>query len=359
MSRKEDFPMLIAKLVLGSKKEQPTIDLNEKVDEFINWYYTNMVKGRYTEFGEFHLPVKMRNLIEKIAVWYELRYPEYEINRLMYCCGREATNINDVMFKNNSYINDLLDENSDVKELDWDEFYNTDVFIKSLPLDERAFLSQPIYNSIAYLFPIEKAPFNLYLTATGFVERSENVSKWTNSIVKDEELIGLHVKQVVKLLEDRGINLPENSVLKEEIQFVDNQEYCKEGILDCAMYRIIERGGCRIGSRRAFLFAKEFGRNIDIPMMYGADCSDPGLRLFMNEYFKTGGSKDLVCYTNYFFRASKEEKVNTISMQELILKQCNNAIAFYTSEETKLHQRLVNALATAVEQKDKELKLKK
>ena len=40
------------------------------------------------------------------------------------------------------------------------------------------------------------------------------------------------------------------------------------GCLNCVMYRIIERGGNRIGPRRGFLFAKEFGRNIDIPMIF-------------------------------------------------------------------------------------------
>ena len=57
-------------------------------------------------------------------------------------------------------------------------------------------------------------------------------------------------------------------------------------MLDAVMYRIIERGGNRMGPRRGFLFAKEFGRNIDIPMMYGVDYSDPGLRSFIIEYIK-------------------------------------------------------------------------
>ena len=52
------------------------INLDDKVDEFINWYYINMVKGHYTDIGEYHFPRAMRDLIEKIAVWYELRYPD-------------------------------------------------------------------------------------------------------------------------------------------------------------------------------------------------------------------------------------------------------------------------------------------
>lgn len=122
----------------------------------------------------------------------------------------------------------------------------------------------------------------------------------------------------------------------------------KEGLLDSVMYRIIERGGNRIGPRRAFLFAKEFGRNIDIPMMYAIDRSDPGLRLFINEYIKNGGSKDLLCYIDYFHSVLVDKKVDTISIQDLILTQNNDAATFYTPEETELHQRLVNALSSQV-----------
>ena len=48
--------------------------LNDKVDNFIDWYSINMVKGIYTDIGEFHRPKEMRDFIEKMAVWYELRY---------------------------------------------------------------------------------------------------------------------------------------------------------------------------------------------------------------------------------------------------------------------------------------------
>ncbi len=118
------------------------------------------------------------------------------------------------------------------------------------------------------------------------------------------------------------------------------------------MYRIIERGGNRIGPRRAFLFAKEFGRNIDIPMMYGVDYSDPGLRSFIIEYIKAGGSKDLVCYRGYFSRKSKNEKLDTISIQDLLLTVSNNAVTFYTPEEDELHQGLVNALFNGINQEE-------
>ena len=57
------------------------ISLDAKVDDYIQWNYENMVKGHYTDIGEYWVPIELRNFIEKMAVWYELRYPDYEINR--------------------------------------------------------------------------------------------------------------------------------------------------------------------------------------------------------------------------------------------------------------------------------------
>jgi len=107
--------------------------LDDKVDEFINWYYENMVKDHYTDIGEYHEPIEMRNTIEKMAVWYELIYPDYEVNKLMHCCGMEDIDINEVMFQNNKYVNDMLGNDNDIKYLDWNKLYNKEVFINSLP----------------------------------------------------------------------------------------------------------------------------------------------------------------------------------------------------------------------------------
>lgn len=349
MSIKDELLKFRTKLTGTTKVESTLIDLYAKVDEFIDWYFENMVKGNYTDIVEYHAPREMRDLIEKIAVWYELRYPSYEINRLMPGSGQEQINVNDVMFRNNPYVNKLLDENSDTKELDWNDFYNTNVFMKSLPWEERCYFTKPRYRNIVYLNPNSRVA-HLHLTKNGFVEMAEDVTGYTESVIKDEELTGLNVRDVVKLFQEKGIELLENNELEKTINEANKWIQQKEGILDCAMYRIIERGGNRIGPRRAFLFAKEFGRNIDIPMMYAIDRYDPGLRLFMNEYIKSGGSKDLECYVGYFSRASKKEKLDTVTIQDLILTLWNNAATFYTPEEDELHQRLVNAIASQVDQ---------
>ena len=44
------------------------INLDDKVDEFIDWNFKNMVEGNYTDIGEYHIPRKMRDLIEKIDI---------------------------------------------------------------------------------------------------------------------------------------------------------------------------------------------------------------------------------------------------------------------------------------------------
>ena len=335
------------------------ISLDAKVDDYIEWNYENMVKGYYTDIGEYWVPIELRNFIEKMAVWYELRYPDYEINRLMPGSGQEGIEVSDVMFNSNNYINELFDENADVRAIDWDDFYNTHAFIKSLPWEERYRFQRARYKDLVYLDPnytlhssmeVERKTAHLHLTSNGFVKEAEGVDCYSKFKVTNEELKGMQVKEVVELLKERGITLPSDNELESTINNVEKFIKEKEGMLDAVMYRIIERGGNRMGPRRGFLFAKEFGRNIDIPMMYAIDRSDPGLRLFINEYIKAGGSKDLICYIGYFSRTNKSKKLDTISIQDLILTQNNNAATFYTPEETALHQRMVNAISSQINQ---------
>lgn len=334
----------------GKSDKVIPIILNDKVDEFIKWYSDNMVKGNYTDIGEYCEPEEMRNFIEKMAVWYELRYPDYEINRIMPGSAQEQKNISEIMFHKNSYINGLFDENSYIHLLDWDEFYNTKSFINSLPSDEKWYFNNPKYPSTVY-FQSNGYFAHFHLTSNGKIKMSKGIHFLKcrrGAILTDEELEGKHIKEAVCIMKDKGIIFPEESEMELAIKRYDNKVYQKEEMLNCVMYRIIERGGNRIGPRRAFLFAKEFGRNIDIPMIYGVDYSDPGLRRFINEYIKSGGSKDLICYVNYFSRAGKHEDLDTVSVQEMIKKVSNNAVTFYTLEEDKLHQELVNVLASQI-----------
>lgn len=299
-----------------------TIVLDDKVDEFIDWYFENMVKEHYTDIGENHLPTVMRNFIEKMAVWYELRYSNSEVNRLIGESNSESS-----------------EENLDRELLARDKFYDTKAFLDTLSFKEKCLFQNPEI----YIDSNHKSAY-VILTSNGIVEQAEGVEEYTHFKIKDEDLQGLHINKIIQMLQEKGVVLPSKHELEAAINKAAKQIYQKEEMLNCVMYRIIERGGNRVGPRRAFLFAKEFGRNIDIPMIYGVDNSDPELRKFMNEYIKAGGSKELVCYVNYFSRAKKYDKRDTVTIQELIQTTTND----YTEEETALHQRMVNVLANQI-----------
>ena len=266
------------------KEASENFNLDNKVDNFIDWYQKNMVNDRYTNIGKFYKPNDMRNFIEKVAVWYELRYPDYEINKMMPGSSYDNVDVNDIMFKNNNYINEAYNKNSDVRNIDWKEFYNPTVFINSLPWSERYLFTNAKYKDVVYI-NVSQLNAHLHLTPDGIVEEAEDVENYTKHKFKDDELKGMHIKDVVKLFKEKGIYLPYKNDLEKTIKEVDNWNYQKEEMLNCVMYRLIERGGNRVGPRRAFLFAKEFSRNIDIPMMYGVDYSDPGHKFIFHIYY--------------------------------------------------------------------------
>ncbi len=300
-----------------SKRNKKTEVLDDKVDEFIDWFTEKISRENYTEIGDYTIPKDIRNLIEKIAVWYELRHPDFEVANAMPII--DALAVGDIKAFND--------------ELSLDSSYN--------------FL-YPQYRRIVYLDSNNRYA-HLHLDKDGFVRMSERMDSVIPDI-SDDDLVGKNIKEIVSMMQEKGIKLPESNEFEQAIKDYDNQVYQRDGILDCAMYRIIERGQNRIGPRRAFMFAKTFGRNIDIPMAYGVDLSDPELRLFMNEYIKAGGFKDLNCFVGYGKRSSKNESLSTITMQELIKNHSLNGINFYTPEEDALHQRLVNALSMQLNQ---------
>lgn len=347
MGLKENLKKWKEKLLEGksSKVEESLTSvetLDTKVDKFIAWYSENLVKGYYTESGEYQEPKRLRDLIEKIAVWYELRYPKYLVSQLISTRVLEERDVSATMFDQNPYINEQLDEDSEVRILDWEKFYNFDAFLNSLPIGEKRFFEGVHYRELVYLNQ-RATSAHLHLDKDGYVEMAEGVSACLHYKISDEQMRGLHVKRIVGMLKFEGFPLPANNELEEVIRYIENWDYLRNGILDCAMYRIIERGGGRIGPRRGLLFAKEFRRDINIPMAYGVDTSDPGLRIFINEYLKAGGSKELKCYENYFSRESDRPYLFMSSVSELL--SCMQ----YTEEEIALHERLVNALSSQID----------
>ena len=293
------------------------ISLNEKVDKFIDWYTDNVVNDHYLGIGLYNKPKEMRNFIEKMAVWYELRYPDVSVDSELFNFDNSSY-VNDVMFQKNEYVNDLFSEDSDVRNLDWKSLYNFDVFVNSLAYEEKKLLDDPNYTEVVYLDG--RIP-HFHLSLDGIIQRSVGVAYFSKSKVEDEELVGMNVEDAVKLIESRGIQLPDYSIVKSEIENYNRKIYQKEELLNCVMYRIIERGGSIMGPHRALLFAKEFNRDVDTIMKYGMDTTDPDLAYFINECIKLGGSNDLDCYKDYFSLSTRKGNINLVNVNDIVEKE--------------------------------------
>lgn len=319
--KKKYLEMLKEKLnsFLEKEEKEKPIVLDDKVDEFINWYYENMVKGQDNDLEEYREPIELRNFIEKMAVWYELRFP-----------NDDKEYINRKMFEENIYLKSQIDEDSDIQLLDWGDLYNTNAFVNTLYYGHN-FLAKPRCQSLCCHNLKILNSYNYdnyyYLTAKGRlrVSKAFSSSKFSPIIEimdnngKIVKLNDVTAEEFLNFLDSNSIKIASDT-REELLNAINNYKqdfYFKEELLNCVMYRIIERGGNRIGPRRGLLFAQEFNRNIDIPMIYGIDTSDPNLDDFIANYLELGGNPNLVCYENYFDRTKKYEKVEKIALKDI------------------------------------------
>ena len=83
-----------------------------------------------------------------------------------------------------------------------------------------------------------------------------------NYFVLNHDLMTLNLEEALEYLKMHKIELPKNNGIELEIEKEKKHNYIRKSILNCVMYRIIERGGNRIGPRRGLMFAKEFNADI-------------------------------------------------------------------------------------------------
>lgn len=322
--------------------QKPNV-LANYIDAFIRSYYLDLVKDKYTELGEKHEIENIRNFIEKMAVWYELKYPSYEVNRLIPGSIQESKNISDIMFYENPYVNRELDKDNEARVLEWSSFYNADTFIKSLPGDEKYYFAPFYYPDIVYI----TYNAHLHLNRDGTVDMAEGISNLPEfEFSEDADFEGKHFDEIMQILNEHGVELINSEFMQVYKKEQKHKEFQKN-LLACVMYRILERGGNRIGPRRAFLFAKEFNCDIRVPLRYGIDLSDPGLRLFINEYIKAGGKTDLRCYVDYCNRLNDNERLMTFTITELLRF---GRASSYTQEEVDLQKKLIETLKKALDE---------
>lgn len=198
----------------------------------------------------------IRAFIEKMAVWFELRYPDSEIKRMFGSYNTEI-DITTEIFYNNLNLADILKNSMTEIDLKWHDFYNYDAFYRSLSEQEKRFIKEPCYPDMVYLY--SKGPDHVHLSPEGYVEIYE-FSFYNNlvySIIdKDEKC---HIEKFIKILEEKGKPIDSNSEVYKAINLYDNQNRLRNNIIECVMYRIMMRGDRKESSlRRSYLFAKEF-----------------------------------------------------------------------------------------------------
>ncbi len=298
------------------------IDLDKRVDKFLEEYYEYYSKkiGNYAAKRE---TIVMKNFIEKVAVWYELAYPD-----------------------------DKLYEKFPT------EFVNLKDFINSLPDHERELLRKPkyleecrYYDAICVyrdtLDGILNGYVTLVLTRNGVIEKSEGVYRFSDSRVSDKELIGLRLDKAVEVFEKAGVNI-DGTELAKAVEAYQMKLKFYEGMLDAIMFRMIERNNryYNVGTRRAYIFAKNFGRDVNIPVIYSPISKDKSYREFINTYIKDGGSIDIGCYIQYYYdkytEMSKEVQYEKRPLR--VNMALSNKSSYNTIEETQLYQRLTDAL---------------
>lgn len=313
---KEPETMFLLKRIDLAKKEMNSNEdcfLHEKIEKFLNWYALVMTEVKNSSVSIKYDVEHITNFIDKMAIWYELRYPDSEIEK-------------------------LFSEGAGLSECNWGDTFDRDTFFQLLSDEEKDYLRIPVFPSSVTL----NADHNItiHLTKTGKVK-----DVFLKELNKEEDTVltdlfkGIPLQDVTKALHKFGFIYCDRDEKIEDVLLQYNSQFdIREGVLNCVMYKIIKRGGEVVGAKRAFLFAKEFSLNIDIPMSYGYSCFDVNFRGLVNEYLKAGGSKDLLCYVSYFSNYSLTDKM---SLKQLL----GSSISNITEEEKDLYQRLVNALA--------------
>lgn len=336
--------------------------IDQKLEEFYEWYYQIFLENIYQSKNDKQKyekeSQKLKKIINKYVAWYEIRYPNHSINNVflsesnplnsprIYLTGKEALKEEEQEF---------LDTVTSLSS--WQDILSPKAFFQTLSDKEK----EPLVVTYPKFIHIQnqKDPYDInsiHLTKKGKVLEGKLFLTEEQSDQFAINLKGFHIIKVWKLLKEneRLSKSFEEELLQIErtIAQYHRKKELKEKFLNAIMLSILNQDTSNnISSKRAYLFAKEFHLNLDIPMSYGLDFNDNYLRYFINDYLKNGGNKDLV------FQNIKEKITIQEALTYLPSDLFDNIV--YTEKEQILHQRLVNVLSHHKEQKSASLKLQK
>ena len=345
--------ILKLKQVIKAEKEKKTLsnsdkndlktkyDLNLKIADFIKWSGETLVKDE----------TKLRHFIEKAAIWYELRYPDVFVYDYFY--GKvDPKGLNHLKesrgfqkLKNvlNSWEQENLESGLDL--INWDDYFDLNTFFNLTP-DASMYFQRPkfIFSYNVYKTKNSKDNLRIYFTRNGKIKSVENYGSKSSDFYKLKSLVGEYIFDVLKVLE-RDILLERDITnLKKCIETYYDEIAFKEGLLDCILYKIIMESDPSIKIERAYLFAKEFKRDLSIPLTYISWYSQRNKEL-INQYLKDGGSLDIPCCDYYY----------ALPIAESTLKDVYNGFTNFTEEEKDLHKKIVNILNQKISNNQEEL----
>lgn len=317
------------------KKNKENFDIKEKI--ILEYYkYEKILKE--LKYNDINYELKLiKQFVDKIAVWYEFKFPDSKINKI--------------------FSNGNLELNTSFFASDTDVLYDTHSFFKRYLDGESRRLKKAKYPKILDITGTGNGHF--HLTNKGIIEGADSFYQYKDCLIKDygKFLEGVHVSNAKFVAEIEGYNLSdEDNIIEKTVNKYHASLKLREILLNIILYKIIERGGHRIGPKRGLLFAKEFNLNMDIPMTYGIDSSDYHNKDFIKIYLINGGHKDLNIFINYFY----EDSFEFITIKEYIDKYYRKENDFYTKEELiELKKHLITRLTKCLKNREKTLTLKK
>lgn len=322
------------------KKESDKI--NSQIEDFFQWYYQDFLGNVYTKKNQIHYEKSISDIkkaINKFVAWYEIRYPNDMLNRY---CFLDTSNLSHE--KTNS-------AKEDIPTLE--NILSAKTFIRSLSSKEKELLSVKYPKFICF-----QNKEDILESSTFHLSRKGTVLEGKLFVTQNCFLnfTGKHITQVLQeLKEDTRLKF----LFSEEISYIEKiitsyqlKKQLKEKFLQTVMFQILNQDRLyNTSAKRAYLFAKEFHLNMDIPMSYGLDLCDNYLRYFINDYLKNGGNPYLA------FENSGENSTIKDALTYLPNEIYDNIV--YTKEEQELQQRLINSLNFYIDSKKKRKILQK
>ncbi len=281
------------------------VSLGKFYETFISWYQGAIEEPENYKQEKVKI---VENLINKMAIWFEFKYPQNRIAELIPCYGGRK------------------DKDGTAPG---EELMSIEQFYKSLLPKERELLKVPTHQKNVHFDNYGKDYFCVdnegkIIGIEGDIQSLVPEDK--RGIINNQRLIGMYLIEANELFKNKGIFITYPKTAQD--RKIDNSEilffsahYQYEldvynGILDSVMAKIIDNGGSIIGPRRGLLFALEFGRNLNFPMLYSHSDLDQNSSDFVNYFVDHSGQNNAPCIIEYFDQYSSLRMLQTSNIKD-------------------------------------------